>query len=433
MRGQFKLSGVLMGELATTPASILSGLILFSATLTPALGEVSDFRNGVIVAADEPHLPDAAPSVGPLRRGADGKIEIIDPDKDRGTAAPGDAPGTSPRAADDSISAFHSGHWVEVPNSNLAAIIYNGPLADQLEGNSGRGSIMTAWSGGTFDRASDSLIVWGGGHQDYYGNAVYAFSLKTLSWKMLSRPSSIAGWSRTTPILPDGTPSAQHTYDALTMLPSGQMFVAGSAGATPNGYSYAESWLFDPATGKWQQAAPFRGASIDQIAEYDAASGMVFALDSGSALQSYDPATNRWTRIGSQKLADYHMTGAIDPVDRILVTVGNGFLQSISLTTGSVVSITSSGDRTAQNGNAPGFVWDSSANLFVAWNGGSTLYTLDPRRWRWTAHAADAENKVTPTAPASNGTFGRFQYKAADDLFILVNDINQNVYLYKRR
>lgn len=37
------------------------------------------------IAADEPHLPPATPRVGPLHRGPDGKLEVIDPKKETGT------------------------------------------------------------------------------------------------------------------------------------------------------------------------------------------------------------------------------------------------------------------------------------------------------------------------------------------------------------
>jgi hypothetical protein len=84
-----------------------------------------------------------------------------------------------------------------------------------------------------------------------------------------------------------------------------------------------------------------------------------------------------------------------------------------------------------QNGNAPGFVWHPSANLFVGWNGGSVVYTLDPKTWHWTAYNAAVDNTVVPTAANGNGTFGRFQYDPKSNVFIAVNDVNQDVYIYK--
>ena len=123
------------------------------------------------------------------------------------------------------------------------------------------------------------------------------------------------------------------------------------------------------------------------------------------------------------------MSGAIDPTDGIMIAVGSGFFNEVNLQTGAVTSPTTSGDQTVLNGNAPGIAWDSAINQFVGWNGGSTLYTLDLSTSTWTAHAAAAGSAV-PTAATANGTFGRFQYDAVDNTFVVVNDINQDVYVF---
>jgi hypothetical protein len=406
-------------------AAVVLEISVNSILLAPALA-------GLAIAADQP--AEGVPSVGPLRRGANGEIEVVKPaDLKRNVTCPGASP-TPVTSVADQFRTLQPGHWMDVSNSHLGSTVYHGPLANSLFGNSGPGSIMGSWSGGTFDPVSNSLIVWGGGHKDYYGNAVYAFNLRKLTWSMLDNPSSIAGWNSTgSPILPDGSPSAQHTYDALTFLPSlNEMFVAGSQAATTNGNSYRESWLFNVATGTWRQAAPYSTALVGGIAAYNSADSLVYAINAQpNSLKSYNATTNTWTTIGSGHLADYHMTGAIDPGANIMVAVGHGYLQSVSLTTGATSTLSSTGDQTVQNGNAPGFVWDPAANLFVGWNGGSSLSTLDPQTWQWTTYFAAPDNSVTPTAPAANGTFGRFQYDAADNVFIVVNDVNQDVYLYK--
>jgi hypothetical protein len=412
-----------------TSTSFLTLVSYAAFIMFPAL-PLAVLSAGNAMAADEPRLPEAT-TVGPLRRDANGEIKPLAAAKDGGAiACRADTP-LDVNASHGMLDSVRPGRWLAVANSRLANTIYNGSLAASLEGNTGPSAIMSAWSGGTFDAATASLIVWGGGHQDYYGNAVYAFSLKTLTWSALTKPSSIAGWNQASPVLPDGTPSAQHTYDALTMLANGQMFVAGSQAATPNGNSYAMSWLFNPTTGAWSQAAGFNGSMYDNIAVFNAATKTVFAINNITGLQAYNATTNSWAGVGGQRFADYHMTGAIDPIDGIMVAVGNGHLQAVSLTSGVVSNITSTGDQTIPKGNAPGFVWDSAANLFVGWNGGSTVYTLDPHAWQWTAYTAAPDNNVTPTAPTGNGTFGRFQYDAGDKVFIVVNDISQDVYIYK--
>lgn len=336
------------------------------------------------------------------------------------------------------------GEWIDVPNSRMARVVWNcaaepcpakGPLASAIHGSSGPSAIMSTWSGATLDTNSDSLIVWGGGHNDYYGNEVYAFGLKTLEWSRLSAPS-VVNPGGAVDINADGTPVSTHTYDSLAFLPdTNEMFVPGEWGARQ--VDSPQSWLFNlavqspNAVGVWKKAALYTVGSVDTVAKYDPGKKRVFVINHGSGLRSYDPAADRWGVVGNQPLSDYHMTGAISSDLHILVATGNGFLNVINLTSGIVSLPIASGDLTAQKGNAPGLVWDPRANMFVAWNGGSTLYTLDPRTWQWTAQRAASTNTVVPSAPAGNGTFGRFQYDAMHDAFVVVNDINQDVYIFK--
>jgi hypothetical protein len=226
-----------------------------SPLLTAATAAASDARTGTgLRIADE--APGGSSVIGPLRRGPNGEIEVITPSKAARNKTCSSSNDAKSGTASGHLDSLAPGHWLEVANSKLAAVLYKGPLADELRGNTGPAGIMSAWGGATFDTNSEALLVWGGGHQDYYGNEVYAFSLKTLQWRRLNEPSSIAGWSRHTGILPDGAPSARHTYGALTFLPrTNQMFSTASSGSMPDGGSTPESWLFNLSTNRWTRAA----------------------------------------------------------------------------------------------------------------------------------------------------------------------------------
>jgi hypothetical protein len=423
-------------RVAAKSAALVTEMILCSMLLGPAFA-------GPAMGADQPGLP-AASSVSPLRRGPNGDLEPVVPPKGA-SAAPVACQKTSPdggTTSADQLRTLLPGHWIEVPNSHLASVAYKG--ASPIYGNSGSLSIMSAWSGGTFDPNNDSLIVWGGGHQDYHGNEVYAFSLKTLTWTMLDQPSSISGWSGASGILPDGTPSARHTYDSLTFIPRlNAMFEAASPASQTNGNSSSESWLFKPSaqnpntTGVWQQTANSISSGYDDVAVYNPTTGTVWNEAPGTHgfLTEYNPTTNAWIARGTSFDPSIYgdFTGAIDPTTNRLVVVGDGHLYLWQLNLANIRYATPAvaGDLTAQNGHAPGFVWDPAVNQFVGWNGGATLYTLDPATWQWTAHLAAADNAVTPTAPAATGTYGRFQYDAANNVVVVVNDITQNVYILK--
>lgn len=81
--------------------------------------------------------------------------------------------------------------WTVLPNANNAADV-QAPDTGQY-GNTGPRSVLAAWCGGALCPLfgdSGAMVHWGGGHQDYYGNEVYAFDLATLTWQRLDDPSA---------------------------------------------------------------------------------------------------------------------------------------------------------------------------------------------------------------------------------------------------
>jgi len=157
---------------------------------------------------------------------------------------------TGSTSSSNTFASLQPGHWFDIANSHMAGVAYNGPLASQVAETGGPWAVMGAWSGGTFDPNSDSLIVWGGGHSDYAGNEVYAFNLATLSWTEVTNPSSTAGGDNNG-VLSDGTPVSRHTYDGMTFISgTNQMFETSGADA-PTGGSDGNAWLFDPTTKTW--------------------------------------------------------------------------------------------------------------------------------------------------------------------------------------
>ena len=79
--------------------------------------------------------------------------------------------------------------WYQVPNTSLH------PLCPP-DGYGGSGyafftycpGVTTAWNSGVMDTKRNRLIVWGGGHNDYAGNEVYAIDLNSLTSSRLTNP-----------------------------------------------------------------------------------------------------------------------------------------------------------------------------------------------------------------------------------------------------
>jgi hypothetical protein len=72
--------------------------------------------------------------------------------------------------------------------------------------------------------------------------------------------------------------------------------------------------------------------------------------------------------------------------------------------------------------------YDPVADRIVAWHGGSEVWALDMDTGAWTQVAANA-------GPASssqvNGTFGRWGYVERYNLFVLVNSIDENAWVFR--
>jgi hypothetical protein len=330
------------------------------------------------------------------------------------------------------------GTWLRVPNSNLSAV--NPCPANNCSYSSvtGVSAVIDAWSGGTFDSTRNRLIIWGGGHNDYAGNEVYAFDLATLSWSRLTNPSTPN--TNNSGTYGDGTPSSRHTYGAVAYLPNvDRMFNAGGA-IYQSGNGNNMTWFFNFSNNTWQRRtdapSPSNGECCGYAAAYDPVTGHVFRSH-GGGLSEYDPNNNTWTNHGGSSPSLY-INAAIAPADRLMVAVGGGsygvagtYYWRLNPLSGALNKASTSGDKTVELGAAPGFAWSSSANVFVGWNGGTALYTLDPKTWVWTKIDPAAANTVIPTAPNSRGTYGRFQYVPAMNVFVLVNRVNEDVYIYK--
>ena len=50
---------------------------------------------------------------------------------------------------------------------------------------------------------------------------------------------------------------------------------------------------------------------------------------------------------------------------------------------------------------------------------------------RATTSTAAAANTVTPTGASTQGTFGRFRYSPSKNVFVVVNSVDQDVYVYR--
>jgi hypothetical protein len=338
------------------------------------------------------------------------------------------------------------GHWYEVPNSRLDAIdpednpVYNPnyPGNAPWHGVGGLRMIMGAWSGGTMDTERSRLLIWGGGHADYAGNEIYAFSLETLKWTMIAEPSINVGGSPESHLYPDGHPRSFHTHNYFTYVPGIDDFVSfGGLGPYPISAETKTVFSYHFDKNDWSVGAipnvP-NGSARGANAVYDPATHCVWHHGGagGSHLNRYNVAANSWTTYAPSKYVNMYGTVALDPERRLLVLCGGSsgtqfLVWDLSQPNNPCFTPATSGDRRMEGENAPGFEFDPVIKKFVAWDGGASVYTIDPDTWYW--GRISPANNVTPTAACKTGTYGRFRYVPAKNVYVAVNATNENVYI----
>lgn len=323
------------------------------------------------------------------------------------------------------IANLQAGEWLELPNTKIRSVVPNPrPRGDPR-------SLTLAWSGGTVDTARNRLLLWGGGHADYWGNEIYALDLGTLTVQRLTNPSPVAGTSTCSSALSDNTPTSRHTYGGLTYVAHLDRFHASNGSLAPCGWGNKDAWHFDFSTGTWSLATN-KSPVVDfgVMAVYDAATKLVYIKDQNNFF-SYSPETNVHTKLNAtRQYVDYHLMAAIDTKRRKFVMIGDG-VQVIDLNTGlaQVTKLTTTNaPELVTSKRSPGVAYDPVADRIVAWHGGSDVYALNMDTLVWTQVA----KTPGPTAAAPyQGTFGRWGYVPQYGVFALINDIDQNAWVFR--
>jgi hypothetical protein len=353
-----------------------------------------------------------------------------------GTTAPQSATVSVSSTAPSAIPAALG--WYQIPNSKLHAV-----CPPNNFGGSGYAfsdfcpGMVYAWNSAVMDTKRNRLIVWGGGHNDYYGNELYAVNLNDLSIQRLNDPglpiqSTVTGYGQ--PAIANGTQAnSRHTYDGIAYMANlDKMFVQGGAPAGAFGGITNDTWTFDFATMQWQRMAPtgsIPAAVPGIVTAYDPNSGKIFVHDDAN-LYAYDYATDNYQLLAVNNAIDYHLTAVIDPVRKKYVMIGGGQAWVYSIAPGSTYTrqaLATTGGSTIINSAYPGLAYDPVSDRIVAWHGGDTVYSLNLDTNVWTPSTIAGG----PGAPQVNGTIKRWSYSPASGVFVLVNDVDQNAYTFR--
>jgi hypothetical protein len=320
--------------------------------------------------------------------------------------------------------------WHQIPNTQLAP---HCPSKPEIQGNTGCQSVIIAWNGGVADRKRDRLIIWGGGHSDYFGNEVYALDLRRSTMERLTDPSPVSNVNSCPEAYPDGRPSARHTYNGLVHVPEEDAMFSLGGSKSNCGSMSNKIWKLNLSTLKWTLMEPHHGDSFRYepgiSADYDPNTHAVFFSDTEHFFR-YDPTSNTVKRLSELHGVDYHQTGVIDPERKIFIMIGYPHqFWAIDIGPHSTYAIQDwskqvRGCEPLLNVPAPGLAFDTVQHVIVGWAGGNSVYLFDLDRKSCT-------EKPFPGGPSKaqpKGSYGRFRYFPALGVFALVNDWNHDAY-----
>jgi len=350
--------------------------------------------------------------------------------------------------ASDPITGLKPRHWLEVPDSHLRKVAFKWPKGITYRRNSiGVAGVIICWCGGAYDTKRDRLIVWGGGHSAYAGNEIYVFDVRRLKWERVNDPSLNVDQEGRGETYKDGTPRSVHTYDYIEYIPSIDRFVSMGLSATyPSGVGGGyTTWCFDFDTKKWETKSvrPVKGRSGMCGSAFDPVTGHEFLHTRSGDLWEWDPPADKWTQLGKVS-GHYGSVGALDPIGRRYMAIGGGNRTGSRKRPGQFYCTDISGrtkpkrrkidcrgpDDILYTGH-PGLDYDPVLDRLVGWGGGADVFLLDLEKMAWKKVEPAETNKVTPTDAVRAGTYGRFRYIPSMNAYIVVNSVDQNVYIYR--
>ncbi len=379
-------------------------------------------------------------------------------------------PDAEPPREDSPLNELAPGQWLEVAESHLEAHAPDGWT----------GQVIRAWNGGAYDTRRHRLVVFGGGHNNYSGNEIYAFDLDELAWERLTDPADPycrASWRDGTDgcvgvVNPDGTPISRHTYGGLAYDHGLDALYArdGAPDSARGGCGTRGVWFYYFARGEWvlyeddTDSGPVTGC--EHKAVYDPASGQVIHRSNGYFAYELDPdcaltgadfgsdptgavaCPGRWQRVGdspSNLRRGYDVSGRtlVHAGDVLYEVGGNDRAEPNSNGVGNnvwridpadgyaVTPLDTVGENACTGASNPGVAYHAPTHRLVCWIGGADIYSLPlDGSGVWERHGYDGPVSP-PEVTASGGVYGRFRYAPAYDVFVTVNAIDENVFVYR--
>lgn len=366
---------------------------------------------------------------------------------------------------------------IEVRLRRLAGRYVNAPWS----GRNGFRSITEGWNGAVLATrfgSCGSVIVFGGGHNNYFGSDVHAFDLGTRQWARISdgyvsgQPNEYgAGAVYPESIYPDGSPLPPHTYEYVQYDPVGNDYLLfkGQSELGPEVKATPIPHMFNMDTLTWRRGPIHPSAILNSggWTTWDAPRRVLWGnsgdFGGGNAYIGFSPDGDNgdgtfgaWGPLYPNKCPGNanHNAMQIDPQRDIIVVLVNARNTLYAINPADpaapIKPLASSGQQ-PQIREYAAIEYAPNLDKLVYYSGyhGSNIYSITaPRgstwaqltggRWVWQGLCAET-NDLDPAADAQAAsaykahqghTFGRFRLASFKmvDIAILVRHIDSPVY-----
>jgi hypothetical protein len=379
-------------------------------------------------------------------------------------AARGDPPEWAERIAPGTWGIVSRNTLAEVDPARDARLKAGHERRVPWRGSTGQASVVDAWNGGAMARDQGShgvLLLFGGGHSNYFGNEVYAFDLGRASWSRLTDPyvaptaSLLQLYERAE--FPDGSPLPPHTYDYVEYHPATRSFVVlrgvQKLGVPSGPYSSGPPHMLGLETLRWRRGAS-HGLTVGSggLSCYDGKRQLLWSEAPGSrsaGLRSFDPSGQNADGSYGKWSADYghhgvvvDSVGACDPLHDLLVFTrfrrGNEVMAIALSEPGRPAMALRQAGTPPPLEPAHGWEWSETRRALIYWRRGGGVHELaappDDWRgtWQWRALTAGANSIAPDEMKRDNGVYGRFRIvRYGDEEFcIVVNSVDGPVYAF---
>jgi hypothetical protein len=345
----------------------------------------------------------------------------------------------------------------------------------------GFSAITEAWNSAAYASrfgASGSMIIFGGGHNDYFGSDVHAFDMASRQWRRItdgyvrgSAGEYGAGARYPDSVYPDGSPLPPHTYDYAQYDPSSNdyILVKGNIELGPDVQAVTIPHLFNLDTLRWRHGSTHPTAILDSAGwtTWDKARRVVWAhsgdTGGGNAFIGFYPdgdngdgTIGRWDNHYANKLPGVanHNAMQIDPVQDIIIVSVHAHNELYAIDPANpgreIVRIESTGVKPVLRPcSALEYAPNIGRLVYFSPLDNGTLYTLtrpsarvlcDKFAGQWSWHVVEPMlgtlNPINDAATRSrypvnlSHTFGRFRVASfgAIDLAIMVRHVDSPVY-----